>query len=334
MTDELSKMMITVSRYRSYLMKYLGLTKTQLLNQLANRMNKNEVEVHLKQITDIDKCSEILNELKTWKCELTGVRRLKPGNPKDLAKKDMGVFKMKVVEIFNSIDGEGIRAGELTTFIRLYGCNLRCDYCDTTYSYNQETNEQPWKEMSITEIIEECDKYNTDNITVTGGEPLIHLDIQYLLRALSEAGYNVNVETNGSISLDKYYTNTGEPNIGYENVWFTIDYKCNCSGMTDKMDLNNFNRDYRPYKNVVYKFVVGSEDDLIQAYTIITNHILHASNTRTDNCYIYLSPVFGKIDPKRIVEFMQEKNLFDAKIPIRCQLQIHKIIWDVNQRGV
>lgn len=333
MTDELSKMLITVSRYRIYLMKYLSLTKTELLQILANRLNVEEGEVHLKNITSIEKCSKILDELKTWKAELTGVRRLKPGNPRDLAKQDMGVFKMKVVEIFNSIDGEGKRAGELTTFIRLFGCNLRCSYCDTPYSYNQTSNEQPWKEMSITEIIEECDKYDTDNITVTGGEPLIHLDIQYLLRALSEAGYNVNVETNGSVPLSRYYKDNGEHAAGYENVWFTVDYKCACSGMEDKMILDNFNRNKIPYKDIVYKFVVGSQDDLFKANEIINNFIL-SENTDGGNCYIYLSPVFGQIEPKEIVEFMQEKNLFNSKVPIRVQLQLHKFIWNVNERGV
>lgn len=333
MTDELSKMLITVSRYRIYLMKYLGLCKSELLVELSERLGKTEEEVHLRNINTIEECSVILSELKKWKAELTGVKRLKPGNPRDLAKKDMGVYKMKVVEIFNSIDGEGKRAGELTTFVRLYGCNLRCKFCDTVYSYSQESDKVPYKEMSITEIIEECDKYNTDNITVTGGEPLIHLDIQYLLRALSEAGYNVNVETNGSVSLARYYKDNGEHATGYENVWFTVDYKCACSGMEDKMILDNFHRNKNPYKDIVYKFVVGSQDDLFKANEIINNFIL-SENSDGGNCYIYLSPVYGDIEPKEIVKFMQEKDMFNSKVPIRCQLQLHKFIWPVDQRGV
>lgn len=333
MTDELSKMIITVSRYRIYLMKYLGLTKTDLLKQLAIRLNKDEFQVHLKNINTLEECSIILDELKTWKAELTGTRRLKPGNARDLAKKDMGVYKMKVVEIFNSIDGEGRRAGELTTFIRLYGCNLRCSYCDTKYSYDQQDGEKPWKEMSITEIIEECDKYDTNNITVTGGEPLIHLDIQYLLRALSEAGYDVNVETNGSVSIDRYYKDNGEHATGYENVWFTIDYKCPSSNMTDKMYISNFSDvKHKPYKDVVYKFVVGSEQDLQESLKMICQ--LSRFIKKEHNCLVYLSPVFGQIEPKEIVEFMQKEKLCSSQLPIRVQLQIHKFIWDVNERGV
>lgn len=331
MTDELSKMLITVSRYRIYLMKYLNISKTELLKILAERMNLTENKVHLKDIKDLNKCSRILNELKTWKCELTGVRRLKPGNPRDLAKKDMGVYKMKVVEIFNSIDGEGKRTGELTTFIRLYGCNLRCGFCDTKYSYNQESEELPYKEMSIEEIIKECDKYNTDNITLTGGEPLIHLDVKYLLRILSESGYNVNVETNGSVSIKQYYNEDGTHAQGYENVWFTVDYKSPSSGMQDKMLMDNFDVMKYKYQDVVYKFVVGNEKDLDVANDIINTKILTNINR---NNLVYISPIFGDIEPKAIVEYMQKHDLFDSKTPIRCQIQLHKVLWPVDQRGV
>ena len=238
---------------------------------------------------------------------------------------------MKVVEIFNSIDGEGKRTGELTTFIRLWGCNLRCRYCDTKYSYEDEKSEMQYKEMSITEIINECKKYSTKNITVTGGEPLIHLDIQYLLRALSEAGYNVNVETNGSISIKRYYNEDGSHASGYENVWFTVDYKTSASDMSDKMDLDNFNVLDKNYRDVVYKFVVGSTEDLNTAKNIINQYII---TKRDNNNLVYLSPVFGEIEPKEIVEFMQSNDMFDSRTPIRVQVQLHKIIWPPEQRGV
>lgn len=333
MTEELSKMLITVSRYRIYLMKYLNINKTELLKELSKRINISEQSLHLSQIQDIEHCSVILKALKDWKLELTGVKNLKKGNPRDLAKKDLGKYNMKVVEIFNSIDGEGKRAGELTTFIRLFGCNLRCSFCDTPYSYNQETDELPYKEMSITEIIEECDKYNTDNITVTGGEPLIHLDIKYLLRALSEAGYNVNVETNGAVKIAQYFNSDGTPAEGYENVWFTVDYKSPSSGMEEKMIMDNFDVSKYKYHNVVYKFVVGNEEDLNKAYTIITDKIIDKKQNDNGNI-IYLSPIFGDIEPREIVEYMQKTDLFNSKTPIRVQLQLHKIIWDPMKKGV
>ena len=85
---------------------------------------------------------------------------------------------MKVVEIFNSIDGEGKRAGELTTFIRLFGCNLNCSYCDSRYACENTDENLPWIDKSIEDILAECERYGTRNITVTGGEPLIHKDIK------------------------------------------------------------------------------------------------------------------------------------------------------------
>ena len=97
---------------------------------------------------------------------------------------------MKVVEIFNSIEGEGSRAGYLATFIRLYGCNLRCSYCDSVYSF---TNND-YTEMSIEEIINTVNGYNCKKVTLTGGEPLIHKDVDILVKELLTNGYEVNIE--------------------------------------------------------------------------------------------------------------------------------------------
>lgn len=331
--EKLIFMFPIIARYRIFICKYLDITKTELLEQLGSRLNKDPKKLHLKYIKTLQEANEIIEALKTWKKELTGSRRLpKKVNPRDYAKKLKGQFKMKVVEIFNSIDGEGIRTGELTTFIRLWGCNLRCGYCDTRYSYCQENDETiPYKEMAIEEIIKECDKYDTDNITLTGGEPLIHLDVKYLLKALSEAGYNVNVETNGSVPIRSYYNTAGYQEVGYENVWFTVDYKSPSSNMNEKMEIDNFDVRKNKWHNVVYKFVVGSKEDLLKAEEIITNYIITEED---NNNVIYFSPIFGEIEPKEIVEFMQEHKLFSAKTPVRCQLQLHKFIWPVDQRGV
>lgn len=242
---------------------------------------------------------------------------------------------MKVVEIFNSIDGEGNRAGELTTFIRLFGCNLRCVYCDTPYGYDLEQSD--YKEMSITEILKECKKYTTHNITLTGGEPLIHEDVQYLLRALSENNYNVNVETNGSVSIKKYFNFDGTPKDEYKNVWFTVDYKCPYSQMSQNMDMDNFDVNKYNYENIVYKFVVANLQDLEMAKEIITKYIFQKKENRNKsyNNTVYLSPVFKEIEPKEIVEYLQNTpELIDSFTPVRVQLQLHKFIWPVEQRGV
>ena len=210
--------------------------------------------------------------------------------------------ELPVCEIFDSIEGEGKRAGVLATFIRLAGCNLRCKYCDTTYAF---TGGEP---MSIEDI---AAKVHYNRVTLTGGEPLIH-DIRPLLDALSCR--EVNIETNGSINV--------EPLFMYPQVFFTIDYKCGASGMSDKMCDNNF-RNMR--KRDVLKFVVGSREDLEQVLDVYKKYYSNLRNRR-----IYLSPVFGEIEPSELVDFLKKHNLWTWHV----QLQMHKFIWDPNKRGV
>ena len=207
---------------------------------------------------------------------------------------------MKVNEIFLSIEGEGKRSGELAAFIRLMGCNLRCFYCDTRYAFNDGD------EMSAAEIADAVKDYR--NVTLTGGEPLIQ-NCHELLKLLS--GHEVNIETNGSVDIAEY--------LGYENVFFTMDFKCLSSGMMAAMSDRNLvlirDRD-------VLKFVVGDKNDLAIAEYIASN-VEHKP-------LIYVSPVFGGIEPLEIVEFMKARRLQNW----RLQLQLHKIVWSPEERGV
>lgn len=220
---------------------------------------------------------------------------------------------MKVVEIFLSIEGEGKRAGLPAVFVRLAGCNLHCSYCDTTYACNNPE----YTEMAIHEIIRKVKKYDCYRVTLTGGEPLLHEGAKSLIDALCSEGFEVNVETNGSIEV--YPFRLDEDGLEYENLFFTIDYKCPSSGMEDEMVESNF--DYASEEDVV-KFVVGSEEDLNKAKDVIERSSTVAQ--------VYFSPVFGKMEPKRIVEFVLENKLFDASV----QVQLHKIIWEPEMRGV
>lgn len=215
---------------------------------------------------------------------------------------------MKVVEIFKSIDGEGIRAGFPVTFIRLAGCNLRCEYCDTTYSYDVSKA----KEMTISEILASVSSLNCKRITLTGGEPLIHDSVEGLINILVRRGYEVNIETNGSVDIQPYVNASGNPII-------TMDYKCPCSGMEDKMLKSNL---LMLRKTDVLKFVVGSVKDLLRCHEIICCNDIKAQ--------IFISPVFGKIEPKEIVDYVIGHNMNDCRV----QLQLHKIIWDPELRGV
>lgn len=226
---------------------------------------------------------------------------------------------MKIVELFSSIEGEGIRAGYLCTFIRKFGCNLNCSYCDSRYAC--EGNE--YTEMSVEEIIAKVKEYGNPFVTITGGEPLCGdkqylMELQQLIEELVNLEYFINIETNGSYlppeELKPY------------PIFYTFDYKCQGSGMEDKMfSPENWQSLFNGMSNNVLKFVVGSVEEIEKADTLVRKHM-------TDLPYynIYLSPVFGKIEPKDIVETMKRLKMNYA----RLQLQMHKFIWPPEMKGV
>ena len=211
---------------------------------------------------------------------------------------------MKVVEIFKSIDGEGIRVGYPVTFIRLAGCNLRCNYCDTKYSYEDEK----FTEMTPQEIYIQVYKLGGKRITLTGGEPLIHKDVKVLVDLLIQKGYEVNIETNGSVDITLFLD---------KHTIITMDYKCASSDMEDKMLLDNISK---LRKQDVLKFVVSDNNDLDTVQRIYQN----------TKATVYISPVFGRIEPKQIAEYMLEHNMENCRV----QVQLHKIIWNPEERGV
>ena len=219
---------------------------------------------------------------------------------------------MKIVEIFKSIEGEGSRAGLPTTFIRLHGCNLNCSYCDSKYACNGDD----YTELSIDDIIIKVKELGLHNITITGGEPLLHSEISKLIKKLiDELSCFINVETNGSIDISKFCSQSSE------HLMFTLDCKCPTSNMAHKMNWNN----YAQCRNIdVVKFVVGSKIDL--------DYMRFCMCDQLKNCkaQIYVSPVFGKIDPKQIVEYLLAYRLENIKV----QLQLHKFIWPADMRGV
>lgn len=218
---------------------------------------------------------------------------------------------MRVNEIFKSIDGEGLRTGELTTFIRLAGCNLRCSYCDTCYALKNSNG----TEMSVDEIVKKAKKMDYRNITLTGGEPLIHKDVDDLISKLCENGFYVNIETNGSVPIDKYILN--------KNILITMDYKVPSSGVEKSMNLSNLEK---LRENDVLKFVIG-KGDFERVEQVIKNHSIKS--------YIYLSPVFGEIEPVELVDFMKNMHIKGIDMSkMRVQVQLHKIIWNPNERGV
>lgn len=218
----------------------------------------------------------------------------------------------KVVEIFTSINGEGRRAGQLALFIRFQKCNLHCSYCDTRWA---NTDSAAYTEMTEDELYDEIKKSGIRNITLTGGEPLLQPEIDVLLHKLAaDDALSVEIETNGSISIEEFSRLKNPP-------LFTVDYKLPGSGMEKYMKVENFA--YLKPEDTV-KFVAGSRQDLERAREIIAGFQL------TEKCSVYISPVFGAIAPAEIVEFMKQYRLNGVNL----QLQLHKIIWDPQQRGV
>lgn len=216
---------------------------------------------------------------------------------------------MRVVEKFVSINGEGLRSGELAVFIRFANCNLRCSYCDTKYSFINPI----YTEESIDELVKYVKSTGVKNVTLTGGEPLIQNEIKELMIELSNIGNRIEIETNGSINIAPY--------LNIPNVTFTLDYKLKGSGMEMYMDLTNYDL---LRKNDVIKFVVSDYDDLEKTKEIIKKYDL----INKANCLI--SPVWGRIEFEEIVNFLKDNKLNDVKM----QLQIHKIIWNKDKRGV
>ncbi len=220
--------------------------------------------------------------------------------------------QFRITEKFTSINGEGVRAGQLAVFIRFAGCNLDCSYCDTKWANQTDT---PYTLMTENEIYDYIKETGIKNVTITGGEPLIQPDIEVLIETLScDISLNVEIETNGSADIGRFSRISIPP-------MFTMDYKLPSSGMEKFMNTDNFNY---LCKDDTVKFVAGSHNDLETAYQIIEKYNL------IKKCHVYISPVFGSINPEDIVEFMKQKKLNDVNL----QLQLHKIIWSPDKKGV
>jgi 7-carboxy-7-deazaguanine synthase len=211
---------------------------------------------------------------------------------------------LKVNEIFYSIQGEGSKAGLPCIFIRLTYCNLRCSYCDTEYAFYEGSD------MSIDEIIQEISNYDCNLVEVTGGEPLVQMESLDLMEQLCDKGYNVMLETGGSLPI---------MNID-KRVKIIIDFKCPTSKMMKKNDYNNINF-LKPIDEV--KFVIGNREDYEWTKNLIEKYDL------TSKCEILFSTVFGSLENRELVEWILKDNL-----KVRFQTQLHKYIWEPDRKGV
>lgn len=217
-----------------------------------------------------------------------------------------------VIEKFLSINGEGIRQGHLCTFVRFKGCNLRCKYCDSAYSYDPTESAEIMTEQQIVDF---CRKMGAHMVMLAGGEPMYQKGIVDLVKRLCSEGFSVEIETNGSIDISQIAI------ISHNRPFITLDYKTSASGMEKYNLLSNYQ--YVTFNDSV-KFVVGSVHDLDVMKQIVEQYSL------LDRTNVLISPVWGDIQPVEIVEYMKNHKLNGYKM----QMQIHKFIWDPDKRSV
>lgn len=213
---------------------------------------------------------------------------------------------MRITEIFHSIQGESSYAGRPCVFVRTTGCNLRCVWCDTAYSFHGG------RDMTVDEIVAEIRRLGPDCrlVELTGGEPLLQKDVGVLADTLLAAGYTVLCETGGSVPVDRVPP----------AVVKIVDFKCPGSGEVEANDWANLDR-LDPARDEL-KFVIADREDYEWAK-------LQVEERDLARFVVHFSPEFGGMNRRALAEWILADGL-----PVRLQLQLHKFVWDPAMRGV
>ena len=211
---------------------------------------------------------------------------------------------MRVTEIFHSIQGESTFAGQPCVFVRLTGCPLRCTWCDTEYAFHGGSGQ------SIEQILAKVESYGCRLVEVTGGEPLAQPESLTLITRLCERGFDVLIETSGAIDTAAVDA----------RAHVILDVKCPGSGMSDRMHWPNLDR--LTGKDEA-KFVLTDRSDYDWACHVLAQYEL------ASRCPVLMSPVFGSLDVRQLAEW-----ILADRLPVRLQLQLHKLIWTPDMRGV
>ncbi len=211
------------------------------------------------------------------------------------------VSSLRITEIFYSLQGESNTVGLPTVFIRLTGCPLRCVYCDTAYAFTGG------KKIKIAEIIVQAEQYGTKYITVTGGEPLAQPACLELITQLLDKGFVVSLETSGAIDISAV-----DP-----RAIKVMDLKTPSSGELSKNLYQNIH--FLNTQDQV-KFVIGNDEDYDWSKSALTEHGL------LERCEILFSPVMGRQNPTELAE-----KILQDRLPVRFQIQLHKLLWDDAQ---
>jgi len=206
-------------------------------------------------------------------------------------------MKLRVYEIFYSLQGESSRVGLPTVFVRLTGCPMRCVYCDTAYAFSGGRN------MALETILAQVASYGVRYVTVTGGEPLAQKECLALLQKLCDAGYEVSLETGGAIDTSGVDA----------RVAVILDIKTPGSGEVEKNLWDNLQH-LKPKDEV--KFVLCGRSDYDWAKQALTERAI------TSKCSVLFSPVYHQVNPTELAEW-----ILQDKLPVRMQVQLHKILW-------
>ncbi len=217
---------------------------------------------------------------------------------------------LRVTEIFHSIQGESTWAGLPCTFVRLTGCPLRCAWCDTKYSFFGG------EKVALTEILRQVEETGTPLVEITGGEPLIHRGAFRLATLLLDRGHTVLVETSGAVDIGPL-----DP-----RVHKIMDLKCPGSGEAEKNLWSNL---LQLTERDEVKFVVRDRADYEWAREVIRARGLDVRVRDGGLRALLLSPVWEEMELRPLAEWILEDHL-----PVRLQLQLHKLIWDPGARGV
>ena len=212
--------------------------------------------------------------------------------------------RIRVNEIFCSLQGESTFAGLPCVFVRTTGCPLRCAYCDTRHAYSEG------RDLTTSRILEQALSHDVPLVEVTGGEPLAQAAVHGLIGALCDAGRTVLVETSGHLDIAPVD----------RRAHVIMDIKCPSSGMTNRMRWDNI--EHLDARDEV-KLVLANADDYAFARRVIREHDL------AGRCAVLLSTVWGALDPARVAEWMVRDRL-----PARLQVQLHKLLWGPDARGV
>jgi 7-carboxy-7-deazaguanine synthase len=205
--------------------------------------------------------------------------------------------RLRITEIFHSLQGESRDVGRPTVFVRLTGCPLRCVWCDTTYSFHGGE----WRDIDA--ILDQVKSYGAKHVCVTGGEPLAQKRCIDLLRQLCDAGYDVSVETSGAIDISDVDARVSR----------VVDIKAPGSGEVERNLWSNF--DVLTARDQI-KFVLADRLDYDWARQQIAQRDL------SSRCDILFSPVHGKLEPRDLAEW-----ILADRMPVRMQIQLHKLLW-------